>query len=86
MSKANTKRTIEYIGEILPDGHLSIPDEVKKELELHKSNSLKITLTFLSSDEKRGWAIFRQMGKHAEPGTLPNASVDHDRYLYGKTK
>ena len=81
-----TTKTIEYIGEILPDGHLSIPDEIKKELELHKSNSLKITLTFLSSDEKRGWEIFRQMGKYAEHGTLPNASVDHDKYLYGKSK
>ena len=81
-----TTKTIEYIGEILPDGHLSIPDEIKKELELHKSNSLKIILTFLSSDEKRGWEIFRQMGRNAESGTLPNASVDHDKYLYGKSK
>ena len=81
---AKPTKVIEYIGEILPDGHLSIPDEVKDELELHKSNSLKITLTFLSSDEKRGWEIFRQMGKYAESGTLQNASEDHDKYLYGK--
>jgi hypothetical protein len=81
-----TEKTIEYIGEILPDGHLSIPDEVKKELDRYETNDLKITITVLSSDEKRGWEIFRQMGKYAEPGTLPNASVEHDRYLYGKTK
>jgi hypothetical protein len=81
-----TRKKIEYIGEILPDGHLSIPDEIKKELELHKSDNLKITLTLLSSDEKRGWEIFRQMGRNAESGTLPNAWVDHDKYLYGKPK
>jgi len=86
MSKANTKRTIEYIGEILPDGHLSIPDEVKEELDQYKSNDLKITITVVSSDQKRGWEIFRQMGKNAESGTLSNASVDHDKYLYGKSK
>lgn len=81
-----TKKTIKYIGEILPDGHLSIPDEVKKELDQFETNDLKITITVLSSNLKRGWEIFRQMGRNAESGTLPNASIDHDKYLYGKTK
>jgi hypothetical protein len=34
----------------------------------------------------RGWKIFQNMGRNAQPGKLPNASVDHDRYLYGKGK
>ncbi len=40
------------------------------------------------SDEPslRGWETFRDMGRKAKPGKLPNASVDHDRYLYGKGK
>jgi hypothetical protein len=84
MSK--TEKIIEYIGEILPDGHLSIPDEVRKELDQYETDDLKITITILPSDEKRGWEIFRQMGRNAESGTLPNASVDHDKYLYGKSK
>jgi hypothetical protein len=39
-----------------------------------------------TSDEPspRGWEAFREMGRHAQPGKLQNASVDHDRYLYGK--
>jgi hypothetical protein len=32
----------------------------------------------------RGWEAFRDMGRRAQPGKLPNASTDHDRYLYGK--
>jgi hypothetical protein len=34
----------------------------------------------------RGWETFRDMGRKAQPGKLRNASVDHDRYLYGKSK
>jgi hypothetical protein len=29
-----------------------------------------------------GWEIFRTLGNDAQPGRLPNAAVDHDRYLY----
>ena len=32
----------------------------------------------------RGWDVFRSMGRDAPPGQLPNAAVEHDRYLYGK--
>jgi len=31
-----------------------------------------------------GWDIFRTLGDEATPGQLPDAAVDHDRYLYGK--
>jgi hypothetical protein len=79
-------KVIEYIGKILPDGHLSIPEEIRKELELYKSGDVRVTITVDPIDEKRGWEIFRQMGRNAESGTLPSASVDHDKYLYGKLK
>lgn len=32
------------------------------------------------------WGIFRSLGKDAKVGKLPNAAVEHDRYLYGKGK
>jgi hypothetical protein len=40
------------------------------------------------SDESsaRGWEAFRDMGRNAQPGKLRDASIDHDRYLYGKGK
>jgi hypothetical protein len=31
-----------------------------------------------------GWRVFRALGQDAPPGRLPNAAVEHDRYLYGK--
>jgi len=31
-----------------------------------------------------GWEIFRSLGHDAQPGRLPNAAAEHDRYLYGK--
>lgn len=30
----------------------------------------------------KAWSAFRALGKNAKPGKLPNASVEHDRYLY----
>ena len=35
---------------------------------------------------ERGWDIFRGLGREAQPGRLPNAAVEHDRYLYGKSE
>lgn len=34
----------------------------------------------------KGWDIFQSLGNNAQPGRLPNAAVEHDRYLYGKSK
>ena len=80
------KKTIEYIGEILPDGHLSIPDEVKKELALYETNSLKVTLTIRSLDEQRGWDALIQLIDNAGSSGLSDVSEKHDEYLYGKKK
>ena len=79
-------KVIEYIGKILPDGHLSIPEEIRKELELYESDDVRVAITVDSRNEKRGWEIFKQMGRNAEHGKLPNAAEDHDKYLYGKAK
>lgn len=32
----------------------------------------------------KAWSAFRALGKNAKPGKLPNAGVEHDRYLYGR--
>lgn len=36
------------------------------------------------SSSKRGWEVFRSLGKSASVGKLKNAGVEHDKYLYGK--
>jgi len=80
-------KVIEYIGEVLPDGHLSLPEEIQKELGLTPHSSVKVTITVEDSrvlDEKKGWEAFRRMGQDAADGKLPDASTKHDQYLYGK--
>jgi len=81
--------TIEYVGEILPDGHISLPDEVMEKLDLISHDKVKVSITLNiphTSDEKKGWDIFRLLGHDAPGGKLANASANHDRYIYGKEK
>jgi hypothetical protein len=33
---------------------------------------------------EKGWKVFRSLGKDARRGNLPDAALQHDRYLYGK--
>jgi hypothetical protein len=87
MRRLNAMKVIEYIGEVLPDGHLSLPDEVQKQLGLSLHRSVKVTIAVEDSrvlDEKKGWEAFRRMGQDAADSKLPNASTKHDQYLYGK--
>ncbi len=79
----------EYIGKILPDGHLSLPDEVQKELGLGPHSSVKVTITVEDPrvlDEKKGWEAFRRLGEGATGSGLSDVSVKHDQYLYRKSK
>ena len=80
-------KVVEYIGEVLPDGHLSLPDEIQKELGLSPHSSVRITITIEDShalDERKGWEVFRNLGRNAMDGKLTDASTKHDQYLYGK--
>ena len=80
-------RVVEYVGEVLPDGHLSVPEDVLQSLALAPHMRIQITIKPLQpdSDEVReGWNALRKLGQGATAGRLPDASSDHDRYLYGK--
>jgi len=74
-------RIIEYIGEILPDGHLSIPDEIRKELESYKANSLKVTISVDLINTKEGWEALIQLIENAENSGFLDVSEKHDEYL-----
>ncbi len=37
-------------------------------------------------ESSKGWEVFRSLGRDAQPGRLPNAAVEHDRYLYGEDR
>ena len=85
-------KTVEYIGEVLPNGRLSLPDEVKNKLNLRPNCKVKITIAVVTEekpsplDEQRAWEVFRNMGKNAKGSGFSDVSTRHDYYLYGKKK
>ena len=77
----------EYMGEVLEDGHLSLPESVRQQLGLEPSAVVQVSVTVPETgptDVQEAWTRFRQMGQNATPGKLSNVSTDHDQYLYGK--
>lgn len=80
-------KVIEYIAEVLPNGCLAPPDEIREELGAH--TPVKVTLaveTPSTTDEQKGWQIFKALGKNAVDGKLSNTSTKHDEYLYTTQK
>lgn len=45
-------KTVEYTGRILPDGHLSLPDEIRKSFGLRIDTPVKVTLTLEYNSQK----------------------------------
>ena len=77
-------KVIECIAEVLPDGCLAVPDDIRKELEPHTRVKVKLAVETPSTlDAKTGWQIFKNLGKDAVAGNLPDASTKHGEYLYG---
>lgn len=82
-------KTAEYMGSVLPDGHLSLPEDIRKELGLVTHGTVKVRLRVESGNLDRtqqAWDLFRDLGKDAVVGKLLGASEKHDAYLYGKTR
>jgi len=84
---------IEYEGEVLPDGELSIPEEVRQRLAATPHASVRVTIQILTAlrtpvpaQTEDAWEAFDQLGQSRDPGRLPEASVRHDEYLYGKKR
>jgi hypothetical protein len=44
------QRVIKYIGEVLPDGHLSVPEEVHQTLAATPHTRLQVTIRLLRSE------------------------------------
>ena len=80
-------KEIEYVGEILDDGHLSVPEELRHALELVPNVQLQVTIRIVQPDVEQSqaaWEVFRRLGQDAKPGCLLDAAAQHDQYLYGK--
>jgi len=48
------KTLAEYVGSILPDGHLSVPDEVRQALGLELHAQVQVTIRLLQPDAEQG--------------------------------
>jgi hypothetical protein len=85
--KMNTIKQEEYMGEVLNDGHLSLPEGVRQRLSLMPSSVVKVVITLAHPETEStndAWNLFRSMGHSAKPGILEKSAEDHDRHLYGK--
>lgn len=81
------KTVIEYVTQLLPDGHLSIPEEVRQALTVTPEMQVQVTIKLLQPEEtleRNAWELFRRLGQNAAPGHLPDASTKHDQHLYKK--
>jgi hypothetical protein len=84
---------IEYEGEVLPDGNLPVPQKVRQQLAATPHATVRITIQILTGPRtpvpeqvEDAWEAFCQLGQSLDPGRLPEASVRHDEYLYGKKR
>lgn len=84
---------IEYEGEVLPDGNLSIPQEIRQQLAATPHTMVRVIIQILptpqslvAAQREDAWEAFCQLGQSLEPGRFADASVRHDEYLYGKKR
>lgn len=83
------QRVIEYVGEVLPDGHLFVPEEVRQVLASASYTQLQVTIRLLQPEAEQvqaAWEAFRQLGQDTVPGHLSDAAVSHDQCLYSKER
>ena len=80
-------KEIECIAKILPDGSLTVPENIRKKFGSDTHVKVKLALDTPSRlDPQKGMQIFKSLGKNAVPGDLPDASTNHDEYLYRTRK
>ena len=75
-----TMKQAEYVGEVLADGDLSLPESVRNALDLRPAARVKVMISVPDTDPeevKAAWTLFQQMGRDAAPGQLPDAAVRH---------
>jgi hypothetical protein len=80
---------IEYEGEVLADGNLPIPQEVRQQLAATPPAAVRVTIQILTPVREQAedaWEAFAQLGQSPDPGHLLDASVRHDEYLYDKKR
>jgi bifunctional DNA-binding transcriptional regulator/antitoxin component of YhaV-PrlF toxin-antitoxin module len=90
-----TMQSMEYIAKVLPDGRLSLPEEVRKSLKLKTNSTVMVSISV--KRRKNG----KKNGKSKPPKKkhpllalddlaidtgIPDFSEQHDHYIYGTSK
>ena len=78
---------IEYIGKIMEDGHIYLPETVRRQLKLEPDSCVHVILSVKETESlstEQGWSVFKAMGKEGQAGCLQDAAENHDLYLYEK--
>jgi bifunctional DNA-binding transcriptional regulator/antitoxin component of YhaV-PrlF toxin-antitoxin module len=77
---------VSYVGKLLKDGHLSLPKKAREELKLEAGQEVDIIVHTRNDAQQlpdEAYAPLRKLIGLAKTGKL-DASVHHDKYLYGK--
>lgn len=78
--------TVTYVGKVLSDGHLSLPESMREELGLEPGQEVYISLWTREESpslQEGAYAPLRKLIGLGKTGK-PDAAAHHDYYLYGK--
>ena len=77
---------VSYVGKVLKDGHLSLPKEARKALQLEAGQEVEVLVCTRDEAQRlpdEAYAPLRKLIGLAKMGKR-DAAVRHDTYLYGK--
>ncbi len=77
---------VSYVGEVLKDGHLSLPKKARQELQLEAGQEVEVMVRTHDDAQQlsnEACAPLRKLIGLAQTGKR-DAAVHHDTYLYGK--
>jgi bifunctional DNA-binding transcriptional regulator/antitoxin component of YhaV-PrlF toxin-antitoxin module len=77
---------VKYVGKVLKDGHLSLPQAAREALQLAAGQEVEVLLRTGDNDQRlsdEAYTPLRKLIGLAKTGKR-DASVQHDTYLYGK--
>jgi len=78
--------SVTYVGKVLRDGRLSLPRKVQEKLQLEAGQEVEVVVRTRDDAQQlpdESYAPLRKLIGLAKTGK-PDASVHHDKYLYGK--
>jgi bifunctional DNA-binding transcriptional regulator/antitoxin component of YhaV-PrlF toxin-antitoxin module len=77
---------ISYVGKVLKDGHLSLPKEARDALQLEPGQEVDVLVRTRDNAQRlsdEAYTPLRKLIGLVKTGKR-DASVQHDKYLYGK--